>query len=194
MECGHSLCLSKSQLKKNWVIIHLLLYYLWGFACILYHSTSEILCLEISVCPKKNPKRITCYVFKKQNKQIKKRLSLCCQWAEGDLTCQAACFSSPGSLLTWGTVIPSVFPVGDGFRFLATCRDCKLAVIPPDLPVYRRWPALIPAAQLSRACSARALTSARRKGWQKQTDNTSHSWLTFKKNTRASGTGMPAPC
>lgn len=50
--------------------------------------------------------------------------------------CQAACFSSPGSLSTWGTVFPSVFSVGGGFGFLAACRDCQEVSSRPSQPAH----------------------------------------------------------
>jgi len=86
MECSHSLFPSKLQLKKNWVIIHLWLYYFEVFACISFQIRDLVLgkkCLPKKKTKTKKPKQSHAMFLKhrtnKSIKKTKKRLSLCCQ-------------------------------------------------------------------------------------------------------------------
>lgn len=194
VECGHLLHPSKSQLKKNWVIIHLSLYCLWGFCMhiIAFRSRDFVLankCLSKRKKPQDN--HMLCLKTTTTTTRMPFPLLLG-SWRKVD---RSSCLLQLSNLpYDLGQCVAKCVFCGGWVEVFGSCMAVtELAAVPPDLPVYGRWPVPIPAAQLSRACSARSLTSAGRRGWQEQTDNISHRWLTFKENTHGSGTEMPAP-
>lgn len=118
-------------------------------------------------------------MFLKSKLAKQKSLSLCCQWAERELTFQADCFSSPGSLLAWGTVFAGVFSVWGGFKVLAPVMTISKVTVIPACPFTGGG--LLASSRLGRAHAAPA--------WRLQALHTSHSWVTFRQSTHGAGTG-----